>query len=129
MVHFLRLISRIQIRREEGLVADRTPRVCLFSEEGGEGILDLMDAFENMKERRVVFRIVLQDVLGDVEAEDDVVREEIAPVIPVALEHQDLLLLYKFSEDHVKSVASLRLAGIGKKRPPAEGDAHIGEVL
>ena len=29
----------------------------------------------------------------------------------------------------MKSVASLRLAGIGKKRPPAESDAHTGEVL
>ena len=73
MVHVLCLISRIQIRREEGLVADRTPRVCLFSEEGREGSLDLMDAFEHMKERRVVFRIVLQDILGDVEAKNDVV--------------------------------------------------------
>ena len=73
MIHFLCPVSRIQIRREEGLVADRTPRVCLFPEEGREGILDLMDAFENMKERGVVFRIVLQDILGDVEAKDDVV--------------------------------------------------------
>ena len=73
MVHFLCPVSRIQIRREEGLVADRTPRVCLFTEEGREGILALMDAFENMKERGVVFRIVLQDILGDVEAKDDVV--------------------------------------------------------
>ncbi len=129
MIHFLYPISRIQIRREEGLVADRTPRVCLFSKEGREGSLDLMDAFEHMKERRVVFRIVLQDILGDVEAKDDVVGKEGAPVVPITVVHQDLLLLHEFSEDHVKSVASLRLAGIGKKRPPAESDAHTGEVL